>query len=146
MSENLASYFSKAEENRIINAIQSAEAQTSGELRVHVSHRKDTDALKTTQELFNELRMFNTRHRNGVLIHISITSKAFAIYGDKGINKVVPNNFWETTRNIIQEHFVKGNMVEGICAGVASIGEQLKEHFPWQNNDINELPDEITYD
>ncbi|MDG4950386.1 TPM domain-containing protein [Weeksellaceae bacterium KMM 9724] len=146
MSENIASYFNKAEENRIIDAIQAAEAQTSGELRVHVSHKKDADALKTTQELFNELRMFNTRHRNGVLIHISIASKAFAIYGDKGINKVVPNNFWETTRNIIQEHFVNGNMVEGICAGIESVGEQLKEHFPWQTDDINELPDEITYD
>lgn len=146
MSNRLEAYFTKAEEDRIIHAIREAELLTSGEIRVHVSQKDSMDALKTTKNLFYELRMFNTKHRNGVLLHISLASKNFAIYGDEGIHQVVPENFWDETRNIIQQHCIKGDLVKGICEGIGYVGEQLKTHYQWQINDENELPDEISYD
>lgn len=139
-------YFNLDEENRIIDAIRNAEALTSGEIRVHISQKKDADALQTTRLLFHELRMFNTRNRNAVLLHIAMNSKSFAIYGDQGIHQVVPDDFWENTKNIMQNHFKQGNFVTGICEGVISIGKQLKIHFPWTESDENQLPDNITYD
>lgn len=139
-------YFNLDDENRIIDAIRKAEAMTSGEIRVHISRKKDPDALNTTRYLFHELRMFNTQHRNAVLLHISVTSKSFAIYGDKGINELVPSDFWQVTKNIMQNHFKQGNLVKGICEGIHSVGEQLKTHFPWTEVDGNQLPDNITYD
>lgn len=146
MSNRLEAYFSKAEEDRIIHAIREAEALTSGEIRVHISQKRTADALKTTKDLFYELRMFNTKHRNGVLLHISLASKNFAIYGDEGICEVVPEHFWQETRNIIQRHCIAGDLVLGICEGVRYVGEQLKTHYQWQINDENELPDDISYD
>lgn len=146
MTDRKETYFTPSEEERIIDAIRAAEVQTSGEIRVHISHQEDSDALDTTHQLFHQLRMYNTKHRNAVLIHVSIRSRSFAIYGDKGINDVVPDNFWESTKNKIQENFVSGDLIEGLCVGVHSVGEQLKAHFPWQSDDLNELPDEISYD
>ena len=146
MAKNVEAYFSQEEEQRIIQSIRDAEETTSGEIRVHISQKTDVHALDTTKNIFQELRMYNTQQRNGVLIHISIASKTFAIYGDVGIDQKVPIDFWETTKDLMQNHFKAGNLVEGICTGVANVGIELKEHFPWDNNDRNELSDELSYD
>lgn len=146
MSEPIDKYFSQVDEEHIIAAIREAENMTSGEIRVHISQKADTDALEVTRDIFKELRMYNTQDRNGVLIHISLASKTFAIYGDEGIHRIAGNDFWEETRDLMRQHFVEGQLVDGICEGVKHVGELLKIHFPWNETDINELSDDITYD
>lgn len=146
MPKETEAYFSEAEEVRIVDAIRAAEVMTSGEIRVHISKRSDTDALEATKDIFAEMRMYNTQQRNAVLVHISLTSKTFAIYGDEGINRKVAYDFWESTRNVMQKHFSEGHLVDGICEGVRMVGDQLKAHFPWDEKDLNELSDDITYD
>ncbi|MDO5656048.1 MAG: TPM domain-containing protein [Flavobacteriaceae bacterium] len=146
MAEKKYTYFSLQDEERIIHAIRDAENMTSGEIRVHISLKSDTDALEVTKAIFNELRMYNTRQRNGVLIHISVSSKTFAIYGDEGIHQKVGDDFWEETRDLMLQHFTENQLVTGICEAVQHVGEKLKIHFPWNDRDLNELSDEITYD
>lgn len=146
MAETPQAYFTVAEEHEIVSAIRSAEKMTSGEIRVHVSQSPDTDSLEATKTIFEELRMYNTQHRNGVLIHISLSSKTFSIFGDEGINQVVSNDFWESTKDLMQVHFKKEEMVDGICAGVRNVGIELKQHFPIDIDDKNELSDDISYD
>jgi uncharacterized membrane protein len=41
--------------------------------------------------------------------------------------------------------FRDGNVSEGLEKGILMAGEQLKLHFPYQENDVNELSDEISY-
>jgi uncharacterized membrane protein len=36
-------------------------------------------------------------------------------------------------------------MAEGLIAGILMAGEQLKSHFPYQKDDVNELSDEISF-
>jgi len=88
--------------------------------------------------------MHQTKLRNGVLIYIAVSDHKFVILGDAGINKKVADNFWEETKNVMQSFFKKGAFKDGIVQGVLSAGQQLKEHFPWQSNGINELPNEIS--
>jgi uncharacterized membrane protein len=66
------------------------------------------------------------------------------IMGDKGINDVVAPNFWESTKDIIINHFKKGEMKQGLVDGILKAGEQLKKYFPYKTKDINELPDDIS--
>lgn len=139
-------FFSSKEEIQIINAIKAAENMTSGEIRVHISEKADKDSMVATQKIFHELRMFNTRERNGVLIHLSISSKSFSIFGDEGINKVVGQEFWDSTKDIMQNHFCKGDLTGGICEGINSVGEKLRDFFPYKKDDIDELPNEVSYD
>ena len=42
-------------------------------------------------------------------------------------------------------HFNKENIAEGIITVVLQIGEALKEHFPHESNDTNELPNEVVF-
>jgi uncharacterized membrane protein len=137
-------FLSKKEEREIIEAIREAERDTSGEIRVHLENGTGTDAMERAKVLFHELKMDNTRDANGVLIYIAVADHRFAICGDREICKVVPEGFWDSTRDEIQRHFREHHFKEGIIAGVRSTGEKLRAHFPWQPDDANELPDEIS--
>ena len=132
------------EEQEIVDAILIAEKNTSGEIRVHIEAITPTTALERAKEVFHLLKMDNTKAENGVLIYIAANEKKFAIYGDKGINKVVPNNFWESTKDAIQTEFIKGNFKQGIIKGIQSAGQELEAHFPWHHNDTNELSNEVS--
>jgi len=138
-------FFKKEEERRIIAAIGEAEKQTSGEIRVHLEKDLEGNAEDAAVKTFARLRMDRTADSNGVLIFIVPSKKQFAIIGDKGIHAKVPPNFWQEVRDVMQRHFRDGDYTEGVCQGVLLAGQKLKEHFPWQSDDVNELPDDISY-
>lgn len=137
-------FLSADEEQNIIEAIRIAELNTSGEIRVHIEKHAKNDVFNRALEVFHFLKMDNTKQQNGVLIYVAVEDKSFVIYGDKGINDVVPHDFWEQTKNIIQSHFKSGEFKQGLVEGIISAGKALQTHFPWQHNDINELPDDIS--
>jgi uncharacterized membrane protein len=137
--------FTEAEEKRIVTAVKEAENDTSGEIRVHVDRYCKTNPLLKAQNLFTHLKLNETELKNGVIIYVSIEDKQVAVYGDQGINEVVEPDFWDTTLRKMTDLFKNGQLVEGICAGLKEAGERLKVHFPKSDNDINELPDEISY-
>jgi uncharacterized membrane protein len=138
-------FLTAAQKERIVKAIQAAERQTSGEIRVHVeSGVNGLDPLERAKAVFAQLGMDRTELHNGVLIYLAVVDRKFAIIGDAGINRVVPEDFWESTKEIMREHFKAGRFVEGIIYGVESAGRHLKEHFPYQAGDVNELSDEIS--
>ncbi len=138
-------YFSEEERTLIVNAIRSAEKNTSGEIRVHVDKRCKGDVLDCAARTFSVLKMHKTAARNGVLIYVAIESRKVAIVGDKNINATVPEHFWEDARNLMIEHFQRANYAEGIARAVVKVGEQLKEHFPYCEGDVNELSDEVSF-
>lgn len=137
--------FSDNELERIQNAVEEAERFTSGEIRICVEQSCKEPVLDRAANYFNELGMDKTVQRNGVLIYIAVKDHQFAIIGDAGINKAVPDDFWESTKNAMLEHFKQGNLAEGVITGVLRAGEQLKTFFPFQDEDINELPDHIVF-
>lgn len=143
MSE-VESFLTTAEEQEIVDAILRAEKSTSGEIRVHLEAGTKQGHFKRAQELFHELKMDNTKQNNGVLLYVAVRDRKFVIYGDSGIDKVVPKNFWDATKDKIQEYFTKGQFKDGIIAGILKAGEELNSHFPWNPNDTNELSDEIS--
>lgn len=138
-------FFTKEEEKQIVGAIQKAEKNTSGEIRVHIEQKPHSKPLVNAVEVFERLGMHKTQARNGVLIYLAPEKREFAILGDKGINEVVPNDFWASERDILLSHFKRKAFAEGICIVIKQVGEKLKAYFPYQSDDINELPDEISY-
>ncbi|MCB9288860.1 MAG: TPM domain-containing protein [Lewinellaceae bacterium] len=138
-------FFKPEEEEQIIRAIRAAELNTSGEIRVHLEANCKGEIMEEAQKVFRRLKMNRTEARNGVLIMLAPERKEFAILGDEGIDKVVPENFWREERNIMQEHFRRGAFTDGICRAIEQVGEKLKAYFPYQKDDINELPDDISY-
>ena len=137
-------FLTSEEEAEIIEAIIEAERNTSGEIRVHLEPHAKIDAFERAAEVFDMLEMHKITKRNGVLLYVAVEDRTFVILGDSGINDVVPNDFWESTKDIIISEFKQGKMKQGLVDGILMAGQQLKKHFPFKKGDINELPNEIS--
>ncbi|GET21083.1 TPM domain-containing protein [Prolixibacter denitrificans] len=138
-------FFSKEEQANILEAIQEAEHNTSGEIRVHIDDKCPGEVLDRGAHVFKVLDMHKTKERNGVLFYLAVGNRKFAILGDAGINKVVPENFWDEIKNKMLEYFKEGDFAIGLAEGISMAGHQLSEHFPYQEDDVNELSDEISF-
>lgn len=139
-------FFSKLEIKRIVAAIQEAEKDTSGEIRVHIDNFCKGDAIERATEVFFKLKMNETALRNGVLIYLAVKDHKFAIIGDEGINNVVENDFWEDIKNDMTQSFRNNLFTDGIIYEVLRCGKKLKAYFPHQENDIDELSNEISFE
>lgn len=137
-------FFTDDEQRRIVEEIRKAEERTSGEIRVHLDRHSGKDVLRKAQRIFVHLGMNRTHHRNGVLIYLATDHRKFAIVGDEGIHRVVPENYWEDVKEEMQNHFRKGEFLAGLCLGIQRVGEKLQAYFPAGKGDGDELPDEIS--
>jgi len=140
-----ADFFRKEEKEQITFAIKEAEKNTSGEIRVHLELTCNEDVLDRASYLFEKLKMHKTHLRNGVLFYLAVTDRKFAILGDAGINKVTPEDFWDHIKNKVLNYFSEDKFAEGLSEGIKMTGEALKENFPYQKDDVNELSDEISF-
>ncbi len=145
MISMLQEQFTAEQKTFIVNAIKQAELNTSGEIRVHIESKSKESVLDRAADVFAMLKMHLTEQRNGVLFYLATSDKQFAILGDAGINEKVPNDFWETIKDMMQQHFKNGELALGLAKGIEMAGEKLKEFFPYQSDDVNELPDEISF-
>ena len=138
-------YFSEANKLQIASAIRVAETNISGEIRVHIEKNCKEDVLDRAAYWFEKLEMHKTKLRNGVLFYLAVEDHKFAILGDAGINQKVPANFWEETKELVISKFKEGSYADGLAAGIIRAGEQLKQHFPFKSDDVNELSNEISF-
>ena len=138
-------FFTEAEQKDIIEAIKAAEKDTSGEIQIHLENHCKKEVMERAKEVFVSLDIAKTALKNGVLFYFAVLDHKFAILGDKGINDVVPDTFWDDIKNNLQGKFRAGKFCEGICEAIRAAGLQLKIHFPYGADDKNELSDEISF-
>src|SRR5699024_8915087 len=105
-------------------------------------HCKRDDALKRAEEVFHHLGMTQTELQNGVLIYVASEDRQAAIFGGKGIHDRVEPNYWSDVLDAILNHFKQENFAGGLVYGVEEVGTKLKQYFPYQIGDVNELSDE----
>lgn len=137
-------FLNDEQEQQVVDAICQAELKTSGEIRVHLEKNLKKDPMERAEEVFFLLGMHKTKFKNGVLIYVAVDDHRFAIIGDEGIDKVVPADFWESIKSEVLDEFKKGNHAEGLVKGILHAGEKLKEFFPYDGKDSNELSDQIS--
>ncbi len=142
---NAKNFFSDQQRKQIEDAIREAEKNTSGEIRVHLESHCKEDVLDRSAYLFKKLEMHKTEQRNGVLFYLAVVDHKFAVIGDAGINSKVYGDFWKEINEIMTTCFKQGEFVGGLSKGILRCGEQLKTYFPYQKDDVNELPDEISF-
>jgi len=138
-------FFTSKQQELITEAVREAELNTSGEIRVHIERSCKGEVLDRASYIFEKLHMHKTAQRNGVLFYLAIEVHKFAILGDAGINAVTADGFWDVISEKMAGLFREGEFTEGLVTGIKLAGEQLKEHFPYQTDDVNELPDDISF-
>ena len=143
---NAITILNREEDQRVVEAIRQAERNTSGEIKVHIENFCKGDVEQRSLFIFDKLKLNETQLRNGVLIYLAIKDHKFAILGDKGINDVVEDGFWNDVKDLMLNQFKEGHFAEGLEQGIMRCGEKLKAFFPYQSDDINEIPDDISYE
>jgi uncharacterized membrane protein len=142
------SFLGALDHERIVKAIQDAEARSRGEVRVHVSRQAVAEVQPAAARQFEALGMTRTAERNGVLLFVAPVSQTFAVIGDEGIHARCGPDFWKDVAAAMENDFRAGRYTDGIVKGVARVGEALATHFPREEGttDTNELSDEVTED
>lgn len=140
------SFFSRLEEQQLLQAIQEAEQNSSGEVRLHVEPYCPGDPYERAIKLFSELGMQHTSERNGVLFYLAYSDHKFALLGDQGINDKVPAGFWNNIKEQLEASFRQGEFAGPLCLAIRMAGEQLGYYFPYKGDtDKNELSNDISY-
>jgi uncharacterized membrane protein len=128
----------------ITRAVAEAERYTSAEIRVHLDHSCDGDALQQAIKVFERLGMHRTAARNGVLVYISVTDRKLAVIGDKGIHERVGEAYWQALVAAVRERLRQQQSRDGLVHALAELGRDLARHFPRRPTDKNELSDEVS--
>jgi uncharacterized membrane protein len=139
-------FFTDIQQRSIRKAIESAELNTSGEIRVHLESKCKIEPMERAIEVFEKLKMNETALRNGVLFYLAVDDKKFAIIGDKGINEQVGDQFWDEVKELMLLEFKREQFSVGLCQGIEMTGFKLKAHFPHQKDDVNELTNDISFE
>lgn len=145
MPKSARNFFSPEQIEDIKLAILNAELDTSGEIRVHIENNCPGDVMDRSAAIFKKLGMHKTAQRNGVLIYLSVKNRKFAIIGDSGINAVVDKEYWERIKLRMLEAFRVEKFTEGLVNAIHEVGLSLKTTFPFNKDDKNELPDDLSF-
>jgi len=138
-------FLTPGERESVEEAVAQAERHTSGEIKIFIDRFCWEDIEEKAARVFRKLRLDETAGRNGVLIYIVTTNREFLIHGDEGIDRAVPDNFWDDVRGRMQQDFRAGEFGNGLVAAIHAIGEKLGRYFPREEDDVNEISDNVEY-
>jgi uncharacterized membrane protein len=130
--------------DRVRKAIEEAEKQTSGEIRVSIARFFWGRVRPAAERAFKRLEMKRTRQRNGILFFIVPARRRFVVLGDRGIHEKVGQEFWDGIAAAMSADFQKGDFTEGLLRGIETAAQGLAVYFPYDASvDVNELPDDV---
>ncbi len=128
----------------IKQAVLNAELDTSSEMVVHIEDVCSGDVMKRASEVFFQKVGYKTENRNGVLFYLALRNRKFAVICDKGIRLSTSPMFWEALKLEMLDYFRENRFTDGLIHGIGRTGQYLKSFFPYRNNGVNELPDEVS--
>jgi putative membrane protein len=88
---------------------------------------------------FMQQGLHHTRDETGILILISLFERRVHVLADRGINAVVPADYWDGIVETITEGIHRGDTCTALCLAIETCGRLLEEHFPLKADDTNEL-------
>ena len=139
-------FFTPEQQHRMVQAVQQAEKNTSGEVRIFVESKcAYMDAVDRARDIFFSLKMEKTKDRNAVLLYMAIDDRQLALFADEGIYQRLGQEYWDNEAKKMINAFTKDDYTGGVCLVVEEIGQALKKEFPYQSTDKNELPDQIVF-
>jgi len=140
-------FFSELEQKELIQAIQAAEKQTSGEIRLYVEGKNKLDSpVQRAAVIFEKLQMHKTKERNGVLIYLASRSRQLAIFADEGVYQRLGKDYWDKQANEAVALARNNDVKKALVKLIEDIGGILAHEFPYSSEtDHNELSDDIVF-
>ncbi|MES2439257.1 MAG: TPM domain-containing protein [Verrucomicrobiota bacterium] len=131
------------EEHLLVDAIREQELRTSAEIRVCVTYKFILRPERYAWRVFDRTGMRDTRQRNGALIVMMPRMKKVVVIGDSGFDAVVPEGYWKEAVDAMVREMHGSTPLDALREGLRRLGDSLAVHWPREEGDVNELPDEI---
>jgi len=130
-------------------AIARSELRHRGELRFVIERTLDPLSVMRGQspreraiEVFSLLRVWDTEHNTGVLIHVLLADRSVEIVADRGIHARVGEAEWSRICRAMEAAFGQGRFEQGALDGIDAVSRCLDAHVPAGDAaPNNELPD-----
>ena len=135
----------------IAEAITASELRHSGEVCFAVEpglHPRAVwagiQARDRAGEVFAQLRVWDTRANNGVLLYLLLADHRIEIIADRGFDGLVSAEQWRGVCQLVEEQMRNGEPEVAVLRGVDAVSELLAAHFPRGAGyiDSDELPNE----
>jgi putative membrane protein len=105
--------------------------------------RIDEAVRERAVRAFYDNGLYRTKDETGVLIFISMLERKVWILADRGIYRKLPHEHWQTLASEVSAGIRDGRACSALCGAIAGCGSILSEHFPKNDVDLNELPDDL---
>ena len=119
----------RADQERIAQAIRAAEEGTSGRIAVRVIPDKTVEAFERGKREFAAIGLHRHAHANAALVLVAPNARRFAVLGDRELHRRTGDAFWKDVVAGSSPYFERGETVEGIAYAVGRIGEALRAYF-----------------
>jgi hypothetical protein len=140
--------FTKETLSKIEKAVRASEQEHHGELRFAVEGPlpflyliQDRKARLRAEDIFSQLRVWDTEDNSGVLIYVQLVDRRIEIVADRGIAAKVEQTEWNAICRAMEKAFKEGRFAEGALQAIERITVLLARHFPPRGKNPNELPD-----
>jgi uncharacterized membrane protein len=128
-------FLSALEHARVHAAIKAAEAGTSGDIVVYITHKNVEDPLAAANHQFRKLRLETATNNDSFLVFLAPKSQKFAVVGGTALHEKVGQAWWDHLSALLTRHFRAGHYTDGLVAAIDEAGHKLKAHFPAKSAD-----------
>ena len=129
-------------------AITEGERSHRGEVRLIVEKGMPLEAIwadlsnrQRACALFAEHGVWDTEDNCGVLVYINLAEHKVDIVADRAISRKIAQPTWQAICNTMTDGYKRGDFHNSTLAAIGQINALLREHFPTNGTDSNELPD-----
>ena len=129
-------------------AIRDSECLHSGQVRFAVESAlhgrrllRDQTPRQRALEVFAGLHMWDTEHRNGVLIYLLLADRAVEIVVDRGAHRLVNPKVWPHICRQMEGEFAAGRFRVGVLEGIHRVTDAMRTVFPGTGKPSGELAD-----
>ena len=143
---NTSPVSANVDDDAIAEAIDAAEGNTSGEIRVFISRHHCDDPSRAARQEFARLNMTRTPLRNAVLLYLAPRNQAFAVACDESVQFRCGPDFYAAIASAARPHLNSGALQQALLAAVRCAGEHLARHFPRHSLDRDDLPNAVIRD
>jgi len=138
-------FFTKEEQSQIKQAIEQAERKTSAEIVVRLERNCPGDPLVHCRDLLQTLGITEAKSRSGAILFISLEDHKVAVFGDVNVDRVFSQEHWDALCSKLVLGFKEDRHCEALCEAIHWIGERLSGPLPYLKEDVNELPDDLSF-
>ena len=105
--------------------------------------RRDMAVRDRALRAFYEKGLHRTKGSTGVLFFISLLERRVWVLADKGIHEKITQARLNALAKMVSGGIKQGRAADALVEAIDKAGELLKEHFPLQDGDTNELADGV---